>query len=140
MRLRVFILIASLALIAACHKPPPAAAEVPCEGKPDFTTELTRTPYVPPNDSLQAATPVEVRRNPFSPTNKFNYSLSDSSQTLLVIFDILGQPIDTFVNEWQPRGSYEIEWNPNSCVTTGVYFYRLTVGDTTITKKFVILR
>lgn len=57
----------------------------------------------------------------------------------LVIYDILGEKIATLVNENKKPGTYELEFN-SAGLPSGIYFYRLTAGDFSDTKKMVLLR
>jgi hypothetical protein len=41
---------------------------------------------------------------------------------------VLGQEIETFVNEEKPAGTYELTWNAAN-LPSGVYFYQLRAGD-----------
>ena len=45
------------------------------------------------------------------------------------------QPVD----EYKPAGSYEVEFNASS-LTSGVYFYKLTTGSFSQSKKMVLMR
>ena len=97
--------------------------------------------------------------NPFNPTTKIRYSvpdviLSSSKDDLdgvtlrqaqsdrlvtLRVYDILGKEVATLVNEEKPSGIYEVEFN-GSLFSSGVYFYKLTIGNFSQTKKMVLLR
>jgi hypothetical protein len=46
--------------------------------------------------------------NPFNPNTKIKYSVPQSSDVVIKVFDILGNEIETLVNEEKPAGSYEI--------------------------------
>jgi hypothetical protein len=81
--------------------------------------------------------------NPFNPVTKIRYSLPSISQVYvvrLVVYDILGREVATLVNEIQKAGVYETEFNASS-FPSGVYFYRLNVGDKfTDVKKMIVLK
>jgi hypothetical protein len=70
--------------------------------------------------------------NPFNPGTKISW------QTLKV-YDILGNEVATLVNEYKDAGYHEIEFNAAG-LSSGVYFYRIQVGDFIETKKMVLLR
>jgi hypothetical protein len=57
----------------------------------------------------------------------------------LKIFDILGKEIATLVNEKLKSGEYETTFD-GSGLPSGIYFYKLTAGDFTETKKMVLLK
>jgi len=49
--------------------------------------------------------------NPFNPNTKIKYSVPQTSNVVIKVFDILGNEIETFVNEQKPIGNYEINFN-----------------------------
>jgi hypothetical protein len=59
--------------------------------------------------------------------------------TTLKIFDILGRKVTTLVNEQLAPGTYEVDWNASE-YPSGIYFYKLTSGNFTATKKLVLLK
>ena len=75
--------------------------------------------------------------NPFNPSTKIKYSVTQSSNVVLKIYDVLGNEVATLVNEEKPAGSYEVEFNPSS-LTSGVYFYKLQAGSFVDTKKMIL--
>ena len=77
--------------------------------------------------------------NPFNSTTKIKYSISQSSFVVLKIYDILGNEIETLVNEEQHYGVYEVEYNASN-ISSGVYFYQLQAGSFISTKKLVLLK
>ena len=77
--------------------------------------------------------------NPFNPITKIKYSISQPSFVVLKVYDILGNEIETLVNEEQPSGFYEVEFDAAS-ISSGVYFYQLQAGDFISTKRLVLLK
>jgi hypothetical protein len=84
--------------------------------------------------------------NPFNPRTTIKYSLPQSSNVVIKIFDVLGNEIETLVNEEKPTGTYELMWNAAN-LPSGVYFYQLKVypaiggaGDYISTKKMILLK
>ncbi|HRN25927.1 MAG TPA: T9SS type A sorting domain-containing protein, partial [Ignavibacteriaceae bacterium] len=57
----------------------------------------------------------------------------------LKIYDVLGNEVATLVNENKPAGNYVVEFNAND-LSSGVYFYKLNVGNKESTKKMILLR
>ncbi len=82
--------------------------------------------------------------NPFNPTTTIRFSLPSSEFVSLSIYSANGSLVRTLVNDVQPRGTHDIKWdgrNSNgSPVGSGVYFYRLTAGKFTDSKKMVLLK
>jgi len=77
--------------------------------------------------------------NPFNPTTSIKYQVKSSKQLKLVVYDILGKEIATLVNEKQQPGTYEVNWNA-LLYPSGVYFYKLTSGDFSETKKALLIK
>jgi hypothetical protein len=57
----------------------------------------------------------------------------------LRVFDLLGKEIQTLVNTAQMPGQYQVTFDARN-LTSGVYFYRLTAGSYTETKKLVLMK
>ena len=55
------------------------------------------------------------------------------------IYDILGHEVKTLVNKEQRPGQYEVTWDAAG-QASGIYFYKLTAGDYSETKKMILLR
>ena len=66
--------------------------------------------------------------NPFNPTTKIKYSIPQTLQVQIKVFDVLGNELETLMNEEKPAGAYEIIWNGKD-LPSGVYFYQLRVVD-----------
>jgi hypothetical protein len=83
--------------------------------------------------------------NPFNPVTEIKFSLAKSetnqvkSLTRLIIYDVLGREVTTLVNEELAPGTYEVDWNASN-FGSGVYYYMLTAGNFTETKKMVLIR
>ncbi|HLA69767.1 MAG TPA: PHB depolymerase family esterase [Bacteroidota bacterium] len=77
--------------------------------------------------------------NPFNPSTKIGFKLQASGFTSLRIFDLLGHEVATLVNEELRPGSYETTWDAAG-FPSGTYFYTLTSGAFTETKKLLLLK
>ena len=77
--------------------------------------------------------------NPFNPRTTIKYSVPKISQVQIKVFDVLGNEIETLVNEEKPVNTYEITWNAAN-LPSGVYFYQLKAGDFIETKKMVLIK
>jgi Domain of unknown function (DUF1083). len=78
--------------------------------------------------------------NPFNPSTQIRYTSIGGWQNLKV-YDILGNEIETLVNEEKPAGNYETEFNTTSIkhqISSGVYFYQLKTGNFIQTKKMIL--
>jgi hypothetical protein len=77
--------------------------------------------------------------NPFNPSTHISYSIPEQAKVLIKIFDVLGNEIETLVDELKPAGSYELTWNAES-LPSGIYFYQLRSGAYTDTKKMILMK
>ena len=77
--------------------------------------------------------------NPFNPTTNIRFDLPKSGNVKLVVFDALGREVVTLVNEQLKPGTYEVDWN-GSGYPSGVYFYQLTTGEFSDTKKMLMIK
>ena len=77
--------------------------------------------------------------NPFNPITNINYSIPYQSKVVLKIYDVLGNEIETLVNEEKLIGSYEVEFAGRG-LATGVYFYQLRAGSFVETKKMILIK
>jgi hypothetical protein len=82
--------------------------------------------------------------NPFNATTVILYSLQKNANVKLVIYNLRGQKVKTLVDEQKPAGEYQITWDGKNDsgeeVASGVYFYKLSAGEFSETKKMVLLR
>jgi len=77
--------------------------------------------------------------NPFNPTTTIKYKIPGLSFVTLKVYDVLGNEIETLVDEEKAVGSYEVEFSATA-LPSGIYFYRLQAGNYVETKKMVLLR
>lgn len=77
--------------------------------------------------------------NPFNPTTTINYSIPTQSTVILKVYNMLGSEIETLVNEEQKAGFYEINWYAENN-SSGVYFYRISTGSYSDTKKMLLIK
>jgi hypothetical protein len=79
--------------------------------------------------------------NPFNPTTKILFSIKDANSNVsLKVYNLEGKEISTLINKSLNTGEYQEVFN-GSNLTSGIYFYRLTVNGNIIdTKKMVLLK
>jgi hypothetical protein len=77
--------------------------------------------------------------NPFNPNTKIKYSVPQSSNVVIKVFDVLGNEIETLINEEKPVGTYEVTYYATN-LPSGVYFYQLRAGSFVETKKMILLK
>lgn len=82
--------------------------------------------------------------NPFNPVTKIRFDIPPSGgiekkNVTLVIYSILGEEIQTVVNEKLNAGTYEYIFDA-SRLSSGIYFYRLETGNYSSTKKMILIK
>lgn len=129
----------------------PGFAKYPSRG----TVRNDMGAYGGPLRRVLSSTPIGIRRtneevpekfvlyqnfpNPFNPSTNIDYSIPHSNFVKLEVFDIRGRGVRTLINETQQSGSYRIQFE-GSNLPSGTYFYKLTVGLITLTRKMILIK
>jgi plastocyanin len=77
--------------------------------------------------------------NPFNAQTAIEYSLPQDSRVRIVIYNLLGQNIETLIDGSQPAGTHTAVWDASE-VPTGVYFYKIEAGEFTQTRKMLLAK
>ncbi|OGU36607.1 MAG: hypothetical protein A2315_00425 [Ignavibacteria bacterium RIFOXYB2_FULL_35_12] len=77
--------------------------------------------------------------NPFNPKTVIKYNILSRDLVTLKIFDVLGNEISTLVNEEKSAGEYKTIFN-GSNLASGIYVYRLSVGNHYLSRKMILLK
>jgi hypothetical protein len=77
--------------------------------------------------------------NPFNPLTIIKYQIPKRSFVTLKVYDVLGNEISTLVNEKNPAGSYEYDFNATG-LPSGIYLYRLQAGDFADIRKMILIK
>ncbi|UCH11486.1 MAG: T9SS type A sorting domain-containing protein [Fidelibacterota bacterium] len=82
--------------------------------------------------------------NPFNPATEIRYEVSEAAAVRLAIYDLTGRLVHTLVNEMKQPGTYHVQWDGRNAngnlLHSGVYFYSLQTGRSSITKKMLFLK
>jgi len=82
--------------------------------------------------------------NPFNSSTKIKYSVPRLSRVTIDIYNLLGRKVKSLINEMKSAGSYTANWDGTDMngrpTSTGVYYYRISTGDLSATKKLVLLK
>ena len=87
--------------------------------------------------------------NPFNPETWIPYQLAESAEVTLTIYDMNGQLVRRLAMGYQAAGMYQsrsraMYWDGRNqlgeSVASGLYFYTLTTGDFTATRRMLILK
>ncbi|MFC2085265.1 aryl-sulfate sulfotransferase [Bacteroidota bacterium] len=77
--------------------------------------------------------------NPFNPTTNIKFSIPNTSYVKLIIFDLLGNEIETLIDGIKAAGSYNVTVDASN-FASGVYFYRIISDNFIETKKMLMLK
>ena len=77
--------------------------------------------------------------NPFNPTTKIKFSIPELSFVTLKVFDVVGNEIETLVNQEESAGSYDVQFSAID-LPSGIYFYQLRAGNFVETKKMILIK
>ncbi|MFC1476207.1 T9SS type A sorting domain-containing protein [Candidatus Zixiibacteriota bacterium] len=76
--------------------------------------------------------------NPFNATTQIRFALPTASEWRVGIYNIIGQKVEEFSGH-AAAGRVAVEWDAGNA-PSGMYFYRLTAGDFTNTRKMVLMK
>jgi len=83
--------------------------------------------------------------NPFNPMTNVKFSIVNSGNVKIVVYDIQGREVQTLVNERLSAGTYEVKFDArrggsSRDLTSGVYFYKMVTNGFTETKKMLLIK
>jgi len=77
--------------------------------------------------------------NPFNPTTNIRFYIPKDNFTTLKVYDIRGKLVSTYLNQYITAGHYNVDFN-GANLSSGVYYYKLTSGNFTDTKKMILVK
>ncbi len=77
--------------------------------------------------------------NPFNPVTKIKFSIQVTENVSLTIYDVLGRKITTLVNSELQPGNYEVNFDAGK-YSSGIYFFTLSAGSFSETKKMLMVK
>jgi len=77
--------------------------------------------------------------NPFNASTVISYELPVSRDVKLEVYNLFGQKVATLVDGQQEAGYRSVTWDATE-ISSGVYFYKLTAGDYTETKRMMLIK
>lgn len=97
--------------------------------------------------SLSSSTKAELMQNspnPFNPSTAIKFYIPNNSDVTIKIYNILGREVTTLINNQTEAGYHIVYWNGRdrygSETSSGVYFYRLTAGNFSETRKMLMMK
>lgn len=77
--------------------------------------------------------------NPFNPSTVITFDMAERAPVSLRVFNLLGQEVAALVDEVRGPGRHAVRFDAAN-LPSGVYFYRLTAGGASATKRMVLAR
>lgn len=77
--------------------------------------------------------------NPFNPSTDISFELPRKNHVTIEIYNITGQKVTTLLNKEMIPGVYTVSFN-GSEYASGLYFYKLSVGEYESTRKMILLK
>jgi len=77
--------------------------------------------------------------NPFNPSTEIGFQIAEFGFVSLKVFDLLGREVAELVNNELYAGEHTIKFDASN-LPSGVYFYRLTAGGQSVSKRMVFLK
>ncbi|MDP6533503.1 MAG: T9SS type A sorting domain-containing protein [Candidatus Marinimicrobia bacterium] len=82
--------------------------------------------------------------NPFNPVTTISYTVPVEGHVNITVFDMLGNQINTLASGFHSSGIHSVTWNATDNngkpVSTGMYFYIIQAGNTTVREKMIFLK
>ena len=77
--------------------------------------------------------------NPFNPATTIKFSIPKGNFVEIKLYNILGKEIQNLLSEPLEAGKYSVDFNARA-LPSGIYFYKITAGDFTDTKKMILTK
>lgn len=78
--------------------------------------------------------------NPFNPETTIRFQLPEAATVSLIVYNVLGQPVSQLIQSTRLNaGSHQISFKAEQ-LPSGMYFYRLISGSTSVTKKMLLIK
>ncbi len=109
--------------------------QVDFDGTTDYSSSAEVTYEPKPNDYVLD----QNYPNPFNPVTSIKFSIPEGSQVKLIVYDLLGNEVQTLVDEYKSPGTYSVKFN-GAELTSGIYIYRFQAGEFVSTKRMALIK
>jgi flagellar hook assembly protein FlgD len=99
-------------------------------------------PYVFEGENDEIVSDLSVKSaypNPFNPSTNIEYSISQSGNVKIAIYDVAGRQVDVLSNEYQSDGNHSVVWNAINS-PSGIYYIQIQADNDVHTQKVVLLK
>ncbi|TKJ39018.1 hypothetical protein CEE37_11370 [candidate division LCP-89 bacterium B3_LCP] len=100
----------------------------------EIVTETKTATVIPTEYELLSNYP-----NPFNPVTNISFALPEDGKVNLAIYNISGALVETLVDGHRTAGVHDVTFDASD-VASGIYFYKLNVGDFNATGKMVLMK
>lgn len=76
--------------------------------------------------------------NPFNPVTTIEYSVQHATLVDLELYDITGRSVRKLIYKHQKPGVYQVTFDAKA-LPSGIYFYRIRMGEFSAVKKMVLI-
>jgi hypothetical protein len=105
----------------------------------DGTTDITNSIEVNYSGELAGYELAQNYPNPFNPTTVIKYSIPETSNVQIKVYDMLGGEVADLVNEVKDAGSHIVNFNASE-LSSGIYIYSIQAGSFVQNMKMTLLR
>jgi hypothetical protein len=77
--------------------------------------------------------------NPFNPSTTIRFTIPNTENVQLDVFDMLGRKVATLVNQRLAAGTYTVQFNASQ-LSSGMYFYRISAGNFKQAMKMMLIK
>lgn len=108
-------------------------------GTPGWENGTIPTSIDEEDDQVDGFTLNQNYPNPFNPTTTIGFTIPQSTRIELAVFNILGQKVETLLDENVTAGSHTVTFDASG-LASGIYLYQLKTLNTTLTQRMVLLK
>lgn len=77
--------------------------------------------------------------NPFNPSTQIRFDVPENGRVAIEVFNMLGQKVATLVNKDLSAGTHNVSFDASN-YSSGIYLYKMTSGNTSITQKMLLVK
>lgn len=100
----------------------------------DILTHASEKPTIIETDNLF----INVYPNPLSTATTFQYTLQQSSQVQIIVYNHFGKQVDVISN-YQFSGKQNVIWRSNG-LPSGIYYFTIKAGEHVASGKMMVIR
>ncbi len=108
--------------------------QIDFDGSYSFSEEIRVSNLVPAEYSLEQNYP-----NPFNPSTEIKFSVPQTTNVTLKVFDVMGREVATLIDEQMEAGKHSVVFDAAN-LSSGVYYYTIITENFIQTKKMLLLK